>query len=126
MITEVAESIRRLSAYVRSLPTDVQTRYLAKTAALNCDPYCVREVQFSSDATTWPPVEHVDVINYLIFTPSAYTSDQLKKYKSLEAYKFFQDGWIKKILHKKFEDLHVLLAKVGSPGPYCCHDLSHR
>ena len=63
-MTEVAESIRRLSAYVRSLPTDVQTRYLAKTAALNCDPYCVREVQFSSDATTWPPVEHVDVINY--------------------------------------------------------------
>ena len=36
------------------------------------------EVEFSSDATTWPPVEHVDVINYLIFTPSAYTSDQLK------------------------------------------------
>ena len=86
-MTEVAESPRRLSEYVRSLPTDVQTRYLSKTAALNCDPYCVREVEFSSDATTWPPVEHVvvDVINYLIFTPSAYTSDQLKKYKSLDA-----------------------------------------
>ena len=79
---------------------------------------------------TWPPVEHVDVINYLIFTPSAYMSDQLKKYKSLDAYKFFQDGWIKKILHKKSEDLHVLLAKVGSPGPYSatavmtCHIVS--
>ena len=116
-MTEVAESPRRLSEYVRSLPTDVRTRYLAKTAALNCDPYCVRELEFISDVMTWPPVEHVDVINYLIFTPSTYTSDQLKRYKSLDAYKFFQDGWIKKILHKKFEDLHVLLAKVGSPGP---------
>ena len=74
----------------------------------------MREVEFSSDATTWPPVEHVDVINYLIFTPSSYTSDQLKKYKSLDAYKFFQDGWIKHILHKKFDDLHLLLAKVGT------------
>ena len=124
-MTEVVESPRLLSEYVRSLPTDVRTRYLAKTAALNCDSYCVREVEFSSDATTWPPVEHEDVINFLIFTPSAYKSDQLKKYKSLDAYKFFQDGWIR-ILHKTFEDLHVLLAKVGSPGPYCCHDLSHR
>ena len=113
-MAEVAKSPGRLSDDVHSLPTDIRTRYLAKTAALNCDPYCVRLVEFSSDATTWPPVEHVDVINYMIFTPLAYTSDQLKKYKSLDAYKFFQDGWIKKILHNEFEDLHLLLAKVGS------------
>ena len=92
-MTEVAESPLRLSEYVRSLPTDVRTRYLAKTAALNCDPYCMREVEFSFDVTTWPPVEHVDMINYLIFTPSAYMSDQIKKYKSLDAYKFFS-GWL--------------------------------
>ena len=124
-MTEVSESPCRLSESVRSLPCDVRTRYLAKTAALNCDPYYVREVEFSTDATTWPPVEHVDVINYLIFTPSAYTSDQLKKYKSLDAYKFFQDGWIKKILHKKCDDLHLLLAKVGSPGPAPTADSCH-
>ena len=78
------------------------------------------EVEFSTDATTWPPVENVDVINYLIFTPSAYRSDQLKKYKSLDAYKFFQDGCIKKILHKKFKDMHLLLANVGSPVLLSC------
>ena len=125
-MAEIADSPRRVSDYVRSLPTDVRTRYSDKTAALNCDPYCVREVEFSSDATTWPPVEHVDVINYLIFTPSSYTSDHLKKYKSLDAYKFFQDGWIKHIPHKKFDGLHLLLAKVGT-GPVLglavkCHD----
>ena len=91
---------------------------------LNCDPYCVREVEFGSDATTWPPVEHVDVINYLIFTPSAYTSEQLKKYKSLDAYKFFQDGWIKKIVYNKFEDLQLLLAKVDSPVLQSCTSYS--
>ena len=55
-MTEVSESPCRLSEYVRSLPCDVRTRYLAKIAALNCDPYYVREVEFSTDATTWPPV----------------------------------------------------------------------
>ena len=123
-MAEIAESPRRVSNYVRWLPTDVRTRYLAKTEALNYDPYCVREVEFGSDATTWPPVEHVDVINYMTFTSSAYTSDQLKKYKSLDAYKFFQDGWIKKILHNEFEDLHLLLAKVGSPALLSCTSYS--
>ena len=35
-MAEDAESPRRVSDYVRSLPTDVRTRYLAKTAVLNC------------------------------------------------------------------------------------------
>ena len=123
-MAEVAKSPGHLSEYVRSLPTDIQTRYLAKTAALNCDPYCVRLVEFSSDATTWPPVEHADVINYLIFTPLAYTSDQLKKVQIPERIQVFQDGWIKKILHKKFEDLHLLLVKVGSPVLLSCTSYS--
>ena len=60
----------------------------------------------------WPLIGFLDVINYLVHSPSAYTSEQLKKYKSLEAYKFYQDGWIRQILHKKIGELHLVLAKV--------------
>ena len=51
-------------------------------------------------------------MNYLISSPSAYRSEQLKKYKSLDAYKYYQDGWIRQILHKKIEGLHLIRAKV--------------
>ena len=45
-----------------------------------------------------------------MYSPSAHTNEQLKKYKSLEAYKFYQDGWIRQILHKKI---------YASEGNYC-------
>ena len=31
---------------------------------------------------------------YWVTTPSSYTKDQLKAYKSLEAYKYVVDGWV--------------------------------
>ena len=38
-----------------------------------------------------------DVFNYVIETPSLYTHQQLKAYKSLEAYKHFVNGWVSNV-----------------------------
>ena len=99
------------SSYVETLPPDVRTRYNSK-AACKMRPYCISSTEWGKDVSQWPLIGFLDVINYLVYSPSAYTSEQLKKYKSLEAYKFYQDGWIQQILHKKIGELHLVLAKV--------------
>ena len=66
-----------------------------------------------NDVTKWPHVGFLDVINYLIFSRWSYTSEQLKKYKSLESYKYCQDGWIRQILHKEINGVHLIRAKVN-------------
>ncbi len=99
------------SDYIQSLPPDVKQRYESKTAVIGCDPYSIVVGDFNRDVTKWPQVGFLDIRNYLISSPSAYTSVQLKKYKSLNAYKYYQDGWIRQILHTKLEGLHLIRAK---------------
>lgn len=73
---------------------------MEKTAVINVDPYELPADTFGNDHVNWPDVSYFDVVNFLIFQESAYTKDELRNYKSLEAYKLFQDGWIREILHK--------------------------
>ena len=96
------------SDYVKSLPPDVRKRYNDKTSVIGCDPYNIAATCLENDVTKWPPVGFWDVVNYLIFSRSSYTSEQLKKYKSLESYKYCQGGWIRQILHKEINGVHLI------------------
>ena len=79
---------------------EAKTRYEAKIIVFGSlgDPYCVQKKSLTSvEWQNWPSVEYPDVYNYLITTPSLYTKDKLKAYKSLEAYKYFVSGWVSNV-----------------------------
>ena len=79
--------------YRDTLPSDVRARYDRKIACISNDPYTLKKTEFDGDVASWPDVAYIDLVNYLIFSQSAYSKEELKKYKSIG-------------------DLHLFVAKV--------------
>lgn len=79
------------SEYYESLLEDDQKHYKLKLTlahgSMLPDPYTLSD--WKDDVTLMPDVSWIDIQNYLINTPSSFTSESLKAYKSLDAYNFF-------------------------------------
>ena len=94
----------RFSYYYLTLDKIPQARYREKLAMLGDieDPYFTLDTRCSSEQgiewQNWPNVLYPDIYNYFIETPSEYTKQELKAYKSLDGYKYFVDGWVSDIL----------------------------
>lgn len=41
-----------------------------------------------------PPVTNMDIVSYLVLTHSYYSKEQMKAYKSLQSYKYFESGFV--------------------------------
>ncbi|XP_013401791.1 uncharacterized protein LOC106167536 [Lingula anatina] len=100
-------------SYRELLEGDVRRRYEEKIVDIGKDPYEIEKKDFTKDKKFWPHVNSVDLFDFLILRKSFYSSDQLRSYKALEAYRLFQDGWIKEILHMELNSCHLLKAKVN-------------
>ena len=81
----------------RSFLTEDLTRYREKlklaTGEQLLDPYSLKE-KWTNDISSLPEITWRDVTEYLLDTPSAYTKESIKAYKSLEAYDYFVCGHV--------------------------------
>ena len=93
-----------VSEYARSLDPVAKKRYTEKLECVGLseleDPYelwrCSKFEQ-DNDMSKWPPIEYGDIFFYFIERPGIYTRQQMKQWKSLEAYNYFQSGHVRDI-----------------------------
>ena len=95
-----------------------------KIAHYSKDPFCELEIKHTSFSglgwNEWPDVLYADIYYYLILTPSEYTHDQLKAYKSLDGYNYFVNGWVSNLNVTKTSGCpanYLFLANVQSLSP---------
>ena len=105
------------SEYLCSLDSESKERYKAKIACIGfIDPYldfdpCYASLDDNDEAL--PAITYPDIVNYLLFSHSAYTSQQLKCYKSLEAFNQVTEGWVRDIQSMEKNDLEVVKGRVS-------------
>ena len=83
--------MKKYSVYYQELKESDKRRYREELTLLGDieDPYVSISAASSSrssgvDWQQWPDVEYPDIFNYLIATPSPYTQQQLRAYKSIQ------------------------------------------
>ena len=88
---------RKFSQYYAQLEFDAKQRYKEKLDSIARqvdDPYTFSTGLKITEAQSLPDIEYPDIYNFLINTPSPYTKEELKAYKSLEGYKYLLVGWV--------------------------------
>lgn len=90
---------------------DVAVRYMIKINEIGgIDPLTLTKDQLDDSLESFPSITQIDLVSYLVLTHSYYTKEQLKAYKSLLAYKFFEAGFILECGTKTFDDTIVDVA----------------
>lgn len=102
-----------LSNYFNSLSIEEQEIYKQKISIINIDPYMIKFQDCSSKIEDFPKVLYPDIFMYLVYTKSKYTADEMKAYKSLEAYNQAACGWVRQMSVKRMGLYSLILSKVG-------------
>ena len=117
MISNI-QSKRTESDYLKSLPETEKTSYKAKLTLSDGfalpDPFAIEE--WSDNTSKIPEVTYPDIYSYLVDTPSEFTKEKMKCYKSLEAYNFFICGHVQDIYSREFisnKEFTAVKSKLG-------------
>ena len=117
MIT--ASSSAKRSPFYLQLDTTGRKRYTDKLEMLQLaeDPYLLSLDNFSTDRSSWPPLDFPDIYVYLINSPSPHTKEELKSYKSSQAWSYFVAGFVSDVrVTKLAPNVFLFFAKVSPWG----------
>ena len=109
------EETAEVSPYCTNLDHVARERYKQLIMKyIGRDPYLMKTSEFSTEPQDLPTIEAVDITNYLVLQTSYYTKQQMKAYKSLEAYNFFVSGWVHNLGTKRLhDDYRLVFARVS-------------
>ena len=102
--------------YFNMLDPPAKKRYWEKLKLIDeIDPYAIKDNNFSYDINCFPTITHSDIVNYLVFGTSPFSAEDMKAWKSLDAYNQVLEGWVidVKILVTK-SDSNIVQGKVRS------------
>lgn len=102
------------SSYYDSLSEYAKLRYDEKIQKCGgIDPYTLKPSQLSTDRNDFPEMTLVDVGNHMIHSVSPFTKRAFKAYKSMEAYSYFESGFVTNIGLRKTEDAIIVKGSVS-------------
>lgn len=103
-----------MSDIYNKLPPEIQSRYVQKIAVIRgYDPYTFTKDQYLNDVKDFPKVWLLDISAYFVHSHNPYCTDQqLKAFKSLQAYKYYDAGFIENMNCVKVDDNFIVLAEV--------------
>ena len=95
--------LKNSSKYFLELSSDDKHAYIKKLTFTDGtvlpDPFGITDGQWESNILLLPDVTFGDLYTYLIETPSEYTHENIKAYKSLEAHNFFLNGHVQDVFY---------------------------
>ena len=95
------------------LDPPTQKRYKEKLEIIgNIDPYSAPDSHFSVKIGNFPSICYPDIVNYLVFSPRPFSADDMKAYKSLEAYNQVIEGRVRDVKVMTTSGLKVVKGKV--------------
>ncbi|XP_021374354.1 uncharacterized protein LOC110463803 [Mizuhopecten yessoensis] len=111
--SKMADRRKPKRPYIETLDAAARQRYIAKTSTIgNLDPYTIDTNRFSTDASILPSVSYPDIVNFLLYSPSPYTLEDLRCYKGLAAYNQFVNGWVRDVRATVIDGYHLVLGRV--------------
>lgn len=102
------------SVYYAKLSGDIRKRYEDKIKKCDgIDPYTLEAKDLSVDRKDFPNITVSDIENYMVCSISPFTHQTINAYKSTEAYRYFDSGFVLNIGAKTINSSAILAGKVS-------------